>query len=40
MLNDIDFEKEMAAKFFRAIMRDGIIEVPLCTFQRQSAYIW
>ena len=28
MLNDIDFEKEMEAKFFRAIMRDGIIEVP------------
>ena len=28
MLNDIDFEKAMEAKFFRAIMCDGIIEVP------------
>jgi CRISPR-associated protein Cas5d len=28
MLNDIDFEKNMEAKFFRAIMRDGVIEIP------------
>jgi CRISPR-associated protein Cas5d len=28
MLHDIDFEKEMEAKFFRAVMRNGIIEVP------------
>ncbi|QTA93787.1 CRISPR-associated protein Cas5, subtype I-C/DVULG [Desulfonema magnum] len=29
MLHDIDFANNMEAKFFRAIMRDGIIEVPL-----------
>jgi CRISPR-associated protein Cas5d len=28
MLHDLDFEKEMKARFFRAIMRNGIIEVP------------
>jgi CRISPR-associated protein Cas5d len=28
MLRDIDFEKGMEAKFFRAVMRNGIIEVP------------
>lgn len=28
MLHDIDFEKEMEAKFFRAVMRNGVIEVP------------
>jgi CRISPR-associated protein Cas5d len=28
MLHDIDFEKGIEAKFFRAIMHDGIIEVP------------
>jgi CRISPR-associated protein Cas5d len=28
MLHDIDFENNMEAKFFRAIMRDGVIEVP------------
>jgi len=28
MLHDIDFENQMEAVFFRAIMRDGIIEVP------------
>jgi len=28
MLNDIDFKNNMEAKFFRAIMRDGVIEVP------------
>ena len=31
MLQDIDFERQMEAKFFRAIMRDGIIEVPPLT---------
>jgi len=31
MLQDIDFEKQMEAKFFRAIMRDGIIEIPPLT---------
>lgn len=29
MLHDIDFERGMEARFFRAIMRTGIIEVPL-----------
>lgn len=29
MLHDLDFEKEMEARFFRAIMHNGIIEVPL-----------
>ncbi len=28
MLNDVDFKNGMEAKFFRAVMRDGIIEVP------------
>lgn len=28
MLLDIDFEHDMTPRFFRAIMRDGIIEVP------------
>ena len=28
MLRDIDFEKGMEARFFRAIMRDGTIEIP------------
>jgi CRISPR-associated protein Cas5d len=28
MLHDIDFEKNMEARFFRAVMRDGTIEVP------------
>lgn len=28
MLHDIDFKKGMKARFFRAIMRNGIIEVP------------
>jgi CRISPR-associated protein Cas5d len=28
MLHDIDFKKDMEAKFFRAIMRDGTIEIP------------
>jgi len=28
MLHDIDFEKSMEARFFRAIMRDGTIEIP------------
>jgi CRISPR-associated protein Cas5d len=28
ILRDIDFEKDMEAKFFRAIMHNGIIEVP------------
>jgi CRISPR-associated protein Cas5d len=28
MLHDIDFEKGMEARFFRAIMRDGTIEIP------------
>lgn len=28
MLHDIDFERGMEARFFRAIMRTGIIEVP------------
>ncbi len=28
MLLDIDFESEMTPRFFRAVMRDGIIEVP------------
>jgi CRISPR-associated protein Cas5d len=29
MLHDIDFEKGMEAKFFRAVMRNGVIEIPL-----------
>lgn len=29
MLHDIDFEHNMEAKFFRAVMKNGIIEVPL-----------
>jgi len=29
MLHDIDFADDMKAKFFRAVMRDGTIEVPL-----------
>lgn len=28
MLHDIDFNKNMEAKFFRAVMQNGIIEVP------------
>lgn len=28
ILHDIDFEKGMEARFFRAVMRDGTIEVP------------
>lgn len=28
MLHDIDFENGMEAKFFRALMRDGIIDIP------------
>jgi CRISPR-associated protein Cas5d len=28
MLHDIDFGKNMEPRFFRAIMRDGVIEVP------------
>ncbi|MBN1827603.1 MAG: type I-C CRISPR-associated protein Cas5 [Deltaproteobacteria bacterium] len=28
MLHDIDFEKGMESKFFRVVMRNGIIEVP------------
>ena len=28
MLHDLDFDTEMEAKFFRAMMRDGIIEIP------------
>jgi len=28
MLHDIDFEDGMQARFFRAIMHDGVIEVP------------
>ena len=28
MLHDIDFTKDMEAKFFRAVMRDGTIEIP------------
>jgi len=28
MLHDVDFENDMEAKFFRAEMRNGIIEVP------------
>ncbi len=28
MLHDIDFDNKMEAKFFRAIMREGIIEIP------------
>jgi CRISPR-associated protein Cas5d len=28
MLHDIDFADEMQARFFRATMRDGVIEVP------------
>ena len=28
MLHDIDFKNNMEAKFFRAIMNDGVIEVP------------
>jgi len=29
MLHDIDFNSGMEARFFRAIMRDGIIDIPL-----------
>lgn len=28
MLHDIDFDKDMEARFFRAVMRDGKIEIP------------
>lgn len=28
MLHDMDFQNNMEARFFRAIMRDGVIEVP------------
>lgn len=28
MLHDIDFDNEMEARFFRAVMEDGVIEVP------------
>ena len=28
MLHDLDFDKAMEARFFRAIMHNGIIEVP------------
>lgn len=28
MLHDIDFTNHMAAQFFRAVMRDGVIDVP------------
>ncbi len=28
MLHDIDFDNQMEAKFFRAVMRDGAIDVP------------
>lgn len=28
MLHDIDFEHDMTPRFFRAVMRDGVIEVP------------
>lgn len=28
MLHDVDFESNMEAKFFRAVMQDGVIEVP------------
>jgi CRISPR-associated protein Cas5d len=28
MLHDIDFADEMKARFFRATMRDGVIDVP------------
>ncbi len=28
MLHDLDFKSDMAPRFFRALMRDGIIEVP------------
>ena len=28
MLHDIDFEKEMEAKFFRTVMRNGTIKIP------------
>jgi CRISPR-associated protein Cas5d len=28
MLHDIDFDDDMKAKFFRAVMREGIIQVP------------
>jgi CRISPR-associated protein Cas5d len=29
MLHDIDFENGMQARFFRAVMRDGVIDVPV-----------
>lgn len=28
MLHDIDFDKGMTPRFFRAVMRDGVIEIP------------
>ena len=28
MLHDIDFADDMQARFFRAVMHDGVIEVP------------
>lgn len=28
MLHDIDFDNEMTPRFFRAVMRDGVIDVP------------
>ena len=36
MLHDIDFENKMEPIFFRAIMRDGIIEVPPRTVNRMK----
>jgi len=29
MLHDVDFESNMEARFFRAVMQDGVIEVPV-----------
>jgi CRISPR-associated protein Cas5d len=28
MLHDIDFQNNLEARFFRAVMKDGIISVP------------
>ncbi len=37
MLHDIDFENDMAPHFFRAVMRDGVIDVPaLQTMEAKS----
>ncbi len=37
MLHDIDFTDDMTAHFFRAVMRDGVVDVPALLGQRVRA---